>query len=88
MIGREQTGFVVLVADRTQVAANDLEVSVLANVVLGHLEHAQVEIGYWTEGAACYQDHRLLVGIAESRLKTMVWEAVVWGICERRKPSV
>ena len=68
MIGCEQTRLVVLVADGTEISADDLEIGVLANIVLRHLEHPQVEVGYGAEGAASHQDYGLLLGIAERPL--------------------
>ena len=52
MVGVDETGLLVLVADRAEVAADDLPVGVLADVVLGHLKHSEVEVGDWAEGAA------------------------------------
>ena len=52
----EQPGFLVHVAHGTEIAPHNLKIGVLPHVVLGHLEHAQVEIGYGAEGATCYED--------------------------------
>ena len=82
MIRREQTGFLVLVADRTEVPADDLKVCVLADVVLGHLEHAQVEVGDGAEGAAGDEDDGLLLGGAEHARQAVSREGVVWRIRE------
>ena len=82
MIRREQTGFLVLVADRTEVPADDLKVCVLADVVLGHLEHAEVEVGDGAEGAACDEDDRLLVWIAEGAGEAVRREGVVGRVGE------
>lgn len=39
MVRTQQARFLIHVADRAQIASDDLKVGVLANVVLGHLEH-------------------------------------------------
>ena len=60
MVCAEQTRLVVLVAHGTQIPADDLEVGVLPNIVLGHFEHSEVEIGDRTKGTARDEDDRLL----------------------------
>ena len=63
MVCIKKAGFLVLVRDRTQIPPDDLEIGVLADVVLGHLEHSEVEVCDRAEGAAGDEDDRLLVGI-------------------------
>ena len=77
MVCAEKPGLLVLVADRAEVAADNLEVGVLADVVLGHLEHAQVQVGDRAEGAACDKDHRLLVCIPKDGREPVGGERVV-----------
>ena len=60
MVCAEQTRLVVLVAHRTQIAAHNLEAGVLPNIVLGHFEHSEVEIGDRTKGTAHIEDDGLL----------------------------
>ena len=82
MVCAEKPRLLVLVADRTEVSADDLEVGILANVVLGHLKHAEMEVGDGAEGAACYQDERLLLWVPEDAREAVCREGIVWGICE------
>lgn len=51
MMSTEQAGLLVLVADGTEITSHDLEIGILSNVILCHLEHAEVEISYRAEGA-------------------------------------
>ena len=76
----QKAGFLVLVRDRTQVPSDDLEVSILPDVVLRHLEHSEVEVGDWAEGAAGDEDDRLLVRIPEEAGEAVGWECVIWWI--------
>ena len=80
MVGTEEAGLLVLVADRAEVAADDLPVGVLANVVLGHLEHAEVKVGDGAEGSAGDEDDGLLVRIPEEAGEAVGWECVIWWI--------
>lgn len=79
----EQAGLVILVADGTEVSTDDFKVGVLANVVLCHLEHAEMEVGDRAEGATCDQDYGLLLSVAERPLEAVSRESVVWRVCER-----
>ena len=56
----EQTRFLVLIADWTEVSADNLKIGVLSNVVLGHLEHAEMEIRDRAERSTCDENYRLL----------------------------
>lgn len=78
----EQSRLLVHITDWAEVPAHNFKIGILTDIVLGHLEHPQMEISDWTEGAACYQDDGLLFGIAENRRQAMGWERVIWGICE------
>ena len=82
MMCAEQAGLLVLVTDRAEVAADDLKVGVLADVVLGHFEHAEVEVCYGAEGAACDEDERLLLGVSEDSGETVGGELVIWRVRE------
>ena len=43
----QKTRLLVLVTDGTEIASHDFELGVLANVVGGHLEDAEMEIRQW-----------------------------------------
>lgn len=87
MFRAQQPGLLVHVADRTEVAAHDLEVCALADVVDGHLEHAKMEVGDWGEGAAGDEDDGLLGGITECALEPVVGKHIVyrWPACAHRE---
>ncbi len=78
----EKARLLVLVAHWTEVAADDLEVGVLADIVLGHLEHAEVKVGDWAEGSTGDEDEGLLVRIAEDAGQAVRREGVIWRIRE------
>lgn len=82
MICIEQTGFLVLITDWTEVASNNLEIGVLSNVILGHLEHAEMEVCDRTEGSACHENNRLLGWVTKDGVKTVVGKGIVGWICE------
>lgn len=82
MLCAEQARLLVHVAHGAEVPADDLKVGVLAHVVLGHLEHAEVEVGDGTEGPACDEHDRLLVRVAEGVGEAMGGEGVVWRVWE------
>ena len=78
----EKSWFFVLVTDGAEVAADDLKVSVLSDVVFRHFEHSQMKIGDWAEGTTCDEDEGLFRIVAECALETMGWKSVVWGVRE------
>jgi len=45
----KQTRFPIHVTDRTEIAADDLKISILANIVLCHFKHAEMQVGDWAE---------------------------------------
>lgn len=67
MTSAEQPGFLVHVTDRAEIASHDLKVGVLPDIVLRHLEHAQVQVGHWAERAACDEHHRGFGGVTKHR---------------------
>ncbi len=77
MVRIKKARFLVLVRDRTQVPSDDLEVGVLADVVLRHLEHSQMEVCDGAERPAGDEDDRLLVRVSEDTGKVVCWELVV-----------
>ena len=79
---REEARLLVLVRDGREVSADDLPVGILADVVLGHLKHAEVKVGDGTEGATCDEDDGLLVRIAEDPGETVGGKRVVGSIGE------
>jgi len=78
----EQTGFLVLIADWAEVSSNNLEIGVLSNVILGHLEHPEVEVCDGTKGSACHKNNRLLGWVPEDGVKAVVGKGIVGWICE------
>ena len=82
VVRAEEARLLVLVTDRAKVAPDDLPVGILADVVLGHLEHAEVEVGDGAEGAACNEDDRLLVWITEGAGEAVRREGVVGRVGE------
>jgi len=77
MVGAKQAGFLVHVADGTQEPTHNLEVCMLPDIILGHLEHAEVQIGDWAEGSTCDKDDWGFLGILEDPLKTVMGKGVV-----------
>lgn len=45
MVGAKKALFLVHVAYGTEISSHDLKVCVVSDIILGHLEHAEVEIG-------------------------------------------
>jgi hypothetical protein len=80
---REKARLLVLVADRAEVGTNNFKVCVLSDVVLGHFEHAEVEVCDRAEGAACHQYDGCFGRVSEGATEAMVGEGIVWGIGER-----
>ena len=80
MLCAEKARLLVLIAHRAEVAAYNLEVGILADVVLGHLKHSEVEVSNWAEGAAGDEDDGLLVRIPEEAGEAVGWECVIWRI--------
>ena len=72
MMCAEQARLLVLVADWTKVAADNLKGTILSDVVFGHLKHAEVEVGDRAERSTCHENNRGLGGILEGARKTMV----------------
>jgi hypothetical protein len=82
MVCTEQARLLVLIRDGTHVATHDFEIGILANVVLGHLEHSQMQVGDGREGATSHEYDRLAVFIALVLHKTVSGKRVVRRICE------
>ena len=80
MITTEKAGLLVLLTDGTEIASHDFKLGVLANVVGGHLEDAEMEIRQWGEGAASYEDYRSLGRIPKDSYQTFARKLVV---CQR-----
>ena len=74
--------FLVHVAHRAEISTKNFEVGVLPDIVFCHLKHAQMKVSDWTERTACHQNYGDLVWIANDCGKAMMWEGVVWRICE------
>lgn len=82
MASTEQPGFFVHVADGAEIAPQDLKVRILADVVLGHLEHAEMEVRDGAEGTTCDENDRDFVGVLEGPGETVAGKLIVGGICE------
>ena len=78
----EQARFLIHVANWTEITADNFKVGVLADVVLCHLEHAEMEIGDWAEGTTSYEDKRGLLWIVDSTDEAVVGKGIVWRIGE------
>jgi hypothetical protein len=61
MVGAKQSWFLILVRHRTHVPSHHFEIRVLADVIDGHLEHAQMEVSDWTERSARDENDGLLL---------------------------
>ena len=77
MTRAQQSWFLVLVRYRTHVPTHHFEICVLAGVIDCHLEHAQMEVGDWTERATCDQNDGLLLWVALQQIEAMMWESVI-----------
>ena len=82
----EETWFLVHIADRGEIASKNLELGILPDVVLGHFEHAKVEVSYWAERTTCDEDQWGLAGIGQRPREAMCRKRVIWrvreGLCE------
>jgi len=47
--GGEKSGFLVLLAYRTQIGANNFEIGILPDIVSCHFKHAKMKICDWAE---------------------------------------
>ena len=47
--GGEKSGFLVLLAYRAQIGANNFEIGILPDIVSCHLKHAKMKICNWAE---------------------------------------
>lgn len=83
MSSREKTGFLVLVADWTEVGTDDFKIGVLPDIVFCHFEHAEVKVCDGAEGATCDEDNRSFVRVAENSIESVVGKRIVWRVCER-----
>lgn len=63
MFCTEQAWLLVHVADRTEIPAHNLKIGILADVILGHLEHSEMEICYGAKRTARYKDNRLFLRV-------------------------
>lgn len=70
----KQSRFLVLITNGTEITAYNFVICVLANVVLGHLEHPEMEISDRAERTARYEDDGMFLWIAENPRKAMRWK--------------
>jgi hypothetical protein len=88
MKGAKQSRFLVLVRDGTYVSTHHLEICVLAGVIDGHLEHAQMEVGNWAERSARDEDDGLFLWMVLKEIETVVRKGVIRWCCEAMTRSV
>ena len=74
--------FLVHIAHRAEISTEDFKISVLSDIVLCHLEYAEMKVSDWTERTTCHQNDGSFVWIANDCGKAMVWKGVVWRTCE------
>lgn len=74
-----------MITDGAEICSDNLEVSVVSNIVFGHLEHSKMEVGDGAEGSTCYENDRLFSGVTEDCPEAVVGERIVgWiGKCIR-----
>ena len=82
MLRAKQPRFLVHVAHRAEITTDDLELGILPDIILSHFEHAEVQIGDWTEGTTTDEHDRRFLGVLQDCLKTVVGERVIWWVCE------
>lgn len=76
VFGTQEAGLLVHITDGTEVTSDNLVVGLLPSVVFGHLKHAEMQIGDWTERTACYEDEWLLGGVSQDPLQAVGWERI------------
>lgn len=54
---RQQARLDIFVAHGREIPPYNLELGVLADVVDGHLKHAQMKVGDWAEGTTRYKSY-------------------------------
>lgn len=64
MLCTKQSRFLILVRDGTHVPTHDFEIRVLADIIDGHLEHPEMEVGHWAERATGDENDGLLFWIS------------------------
>ena len=82
MVGAKQARLLVHVADGTEISTHNLEVCMLPDEILCHLEYAEVEIRNRAEGAAGDKHYWRFRGILEDPLKTVVGKGIVHWVGE------
>lgn len=83
MMGAKQARLFVHITDWTQISSHDFEIRVLPNVILGHLKHAQMQIGDWTERSASHKHYGCLLRVLEDSGETVMRERIALGVCKR-----
>ena len=82
VLSAQQTRFLVHVADRAEVACDDLKFCILPHVVPRHLEHAQVEVRDRAEGPAGDEHDGCFLRVPERPREPVVGEDVIWWVCK------
>jgi hypothetical protein len=77
MMGAKQSWFLILVRDRTHVPSHHFEIRILADVIDGHLEHAQMEVSNWTKRSARDENDRLLFWMSLQEVEAVVGKGVI-----------
>jgi len=73
-----------MVRDWAHVAAHNIEISILADVVDGHLKHAEMEVGYGAERSTRDKDDGLLIWMALKKIEAVVRKRIAWRRGEAR----
>lgn len=60
VLGTHQAGLLIHVTDGAEIATNNFVVSLLPGIVSGHLKHAEMQVGDWTERTTGHEDEWLL----------------------------
>lgn len=81
MRSAKQTRFFILIRNGTHVPAHNFEICILAGIVDCHLEHAEVEVGDWTERSACDQYDGLPFWMALKEVEAVVRKGIARRWC-------
>ena len=76
MFGTQKARLLVHITDGAEVTPDNFVFGLLPGIIFGHLEHAEVQIGDWTEGAAGYKDEWLLRRVLQDPLEAVGWERI------------
>ena len=79
VFGTQEAGLLVHITDGAEVTSDNFVVGLLPSIIFRHLKHAEVQVGDWTERAACYEDEWLLGGVSQDPLYAVDRERIaIW----------